>query len=107
MACARAVFKWLEQRGGCPARIQFIHCWRTHEELTLRTTLGCRAADGRRPGRSAAGWGRSAVHNGVLLQGAMGPSTGISAALPEESLSPAPEDCGDRPHAFREDRAAV
>ena len=53
--------------------------------------VSCRAAAAR-PGRPAAGSARPALHNGVLLQGAMGASAGIPATLPEEPLPVAPEE---------------
>src|SRR5947208_432564 len=52
------------------------------------------------PGRSSPGLGRSALHHGVLLQSAMGASAGISATLPQESLSAAQEDRRKWAHAL-------
>src|SRR5260370_25336601 len=57
-----------------------------------------------RAGRPTTGVRRSALHNGVLLQGAMGTSAGIPATLPEEPLPAASEKRGERAHDFSENR---
>src|SRR5208283_2739939 len=86
---AITVVPWLSTP---PARIQFIPLRRSDEEPVPDARAGCRRAAAARPGGPAAGRPRPAVHHGVLLQGAMGPSAGVSAALPEEPLSAAAEN---------------
>src|SRR4029453_7474661 len=60
----------------------------------------------RGPGRPASGGGESAVHHGVLLQGAVGASAGVSPAVPEEPLPAAPKGSGDGTAVGGEDRDA-
>src|ERR1017187_9811269 len=55
-------------------------------------------ADAVRPGGAATGGCRPALYAGVLLQGAMGASAGISATFPEEPLPAAAEDRRKRAH---------
>ena len=57
-------------------------------------------------GSAAARSGECSLHRGVLLQDAVGPSTGISGSLSEESFPFAAKDSADRPHHCVEDRDA-
>src|ERR1019366_9692606 len=88
------------------ARIQFIPGWRIDETRTIDDVVCSLCAATAGAGRSAAAGRRSAVRNGVLLQGAMGASAGIPATLPEEPLPAASEERAEWPHALGENRAA-
>src|SRR5664279_1302503 len=80
--------------------------WRKYETKSFRlihTSQTC-AAEG--AGRAATGWRGPAVQRRVLLQGAMGPSGGVSATVPEEPLPAAGEDPGDGADSRAEDRDA-
>src|SRR6476619_1948554 len=68
------------------------------------TPRPCPAARG--AGAAASGRGESAIHDGVLLQGAVGASAGVPPAVPQEPLSAAAEGSGDRAHRRGEDRDA-
>src|ERR1039457_1442004 len=57
-------------------------------------------------GSAAAGRPGSALHDGVLLQDAMGASAGVLAAFSEEPFSAAAQDSGKRAHCRFEDRNA-
>src|ERR1017187_100746 len=96
-------------RGHVPAdraRIQFIPGWRIDEKRTIGAVVFSLRAAFAGPGRAAAAGRRSALRNGVLLQGAMGASAGIPATLPEEPLPAAAEERAEWPHALGENRAA-
>src|SRR5579864_9143008 len=71
-------------------------CWDLAFDSAVRSSSLC-------PRRSAAGRRRPALHHGVLLQGAVGTSAGVSAALLEEPLPAAQENRREWPHAFSED----
>src|ERR1017187_1082910 len=88
------------------ARIQFIPGWRIDETDTIGAVVFSLCAATAGAGRSAAAGRRSAVRNGVLLQGAMGASAGIHATLPEEPLPAAAEERAEWTHALGENRAA-
>src|ERR1017187_6993831 len=98
-----------DSRGHVPAdraRIQFIPGWRIDEKRTIGAVVFSLRAAFAGPGRAAAAGRRSALRNGVLLQGAMGASAGIPATLPEEPLPAAAEERAEWPHALGENRAA-
>ena len=83
-----------------PAKIQVNE---KHTSCAVAFSGGAAAAC---PGRPAAGGARPALRSRVLLQGAMGASAGIPAALSEEPLPVAPEARRKWPHDLGEDRAA-
>src|ERR1017187_10246494 len=81
------------------ARIQIIPGWRIDETRTVDSIIFSLCANPAGPRRPAAAGRRSALRNGVLLQGAMGASAGIPTTLPEEPLPVASEERGEWPHA--------
>src|ERR1017187_6441445 len=74
-----------------------------HTAYALAFGCGTAAA---RPGRTAARRDQRPLRDGVLLQGAMGASTGISEPVPEEPLPITHEGGRERPHPLGENRAA-